>query len=93
MLLSRKFIDEVLSKPAFRPRGLSVFINEAHCISHWGASFHKAYSSIGIIWAFLPQNTPIVAVTATLTPLVQQDLLSKLQFNRNAYLFVNIVND
>ena len=93
MLLSRKFIDEVLRKPAFGPRCLSVFIDEAHCVSHWGASFRKAYSSIGIVWAFLPRNTPIVAVTATLTPLVQQDLLSKLQFNRSDYLFVNIGND
>ena len=93
MLLSRKFIDEVLRKPAFGPRCLSVFIDEAHCVSHWGASFRKAYSSIGIVRAFLPRNTPIVAVTATLTPLVQQDLLSKLQFNRSDYLFVNIGND
>lgn len=93
MLLSRKFIDEVLRKPAFGPRCLSVFIDEAHCVSHWGASFRKAYSSIGIVRAFLPRNTPIVAVTATLTPLVQHDLLSKLQFNRSDYLFVNIGND
>ena len=93
MLLSRKFIDEVLRKPAFGPRCLLVFIDEVHCVSHWGASFRKAYSSIGIIRAFLLRNTPIVAVTATLTPLVQQDLLSKLQFNRSDYLFVNIGKD
>jgi superfamily II DNA helicase RecQ len=93
MLVSRKFVDEVLRKPAFGPRCLSVFIDEAHCISHWGASFRKAYSSIGIVRAFLPRNTPIVAVTATLTPLVQQDIISKLQFNRSDYLFVNIGND
>jgi superfamily II DNA helicase RecQ len=93
MLVSRKFIDEVLRKPAFGPRCLSVFIDEAHCVSHWGASFRKAYSSIGIVRAFLPRNTSIVAVTATLTPLVHQDLISKLQFNRNDYLFINIGND
>lgn len=93
MLLSRKFIDGVLRKPEFGPRCLSIFIDEAHCISHWGASFRKAYSSIGIVRAFLPRNTPIVAVTATLTPLVHQDILSKLQFDRSEYLFVNTGND
>lgn len=93
MLLSRKFIDGVLRKPEFGSRCLSVFIDEAHCISHWGASFRKAYSSIGIVRAFLPRNTPIIAVTATLTPLVHQDLLSKLQFDRSGHLFINIGND
>ena len=93
MLLSQKFVDEVLRKPAFGQRCLSVFIDEAHCVSHWGASFRKAYSSIGIVWAFLLRNTPTVAVTATLTPIVRQDLLSKLQFNRSDYLFINIGND
>lgn len=93
MLLSRKFIDGVLRRPEFGPRCLSIFIDEAHCISHWGASFRKAYSSIGIVRAFLPTNTPIVAVTATLTFIVHQDLLSKLQFDRNNYLFLNIGND
>ncbi|KAF8154043.1 P-loop containing nucleoside triphosphate hydrolase protein [Crassisporium funariophilum] len=93
MLMLRKFVDGVLRKPEFGPRCLSVFIDEAHCISHWGASFCKAYSSIGVVRAFLPRNTPIVAVTATLTPLVHQDLVSKLQFDQNAYLFVNMGND
>ncbi|KAF8174075.1 P-loop containing nucleoside triphosphate hydrolase protein [Pholiota molesta] len=93
LLTGRKFIDQVLRKPAFGPRCLSIFIDEAHCISHWGASFRKAYSSIGIVRAFLPRDVPIIAVTATLTPLVKYDLLSKLQFDRTQYLFVNIGND
>ncbi|KAJ7873030.1 hypothetical protein B0H13DRAFT_1478944, partial [Mycena leptocephala] len=71
----------------------SVFIDEAHCISHWGASFRKKYASIGIVRAFLPRTTPIIAVTATLTPRVHQDLLVKLQFNPKDYLFCNIGND
>ncbi|KAF8968227.1 P-loop containing nucleoside triphosphate hydrolase protein [Flammula alnicola] len=93
MLLSCRFIDGVLRKPAFGSRCLSVFIDEAHCVSHWGTSFHKQYGSIGNIRAFLPCNTSIVAVTATLTPRVHQDLVSKLQFNQNEYLFLNIGND
>ncbi|KAJ7482618.1 P-loop containing nucleoside triphosphate hydrolase protein, partial [Mycena latifolia] len=93
MLLSRKFIDGVLRKSEFGARCLSVFIDEAHCISHWGDSFRKKYASIGIIRAFLPRSTPLIAVTATLTPRVHQDLITKLQFNPNDYIFCTIGND
>ncbi|KAF8218135.1 P-loop containing nucleoside triphosphate hydrolase protein, partial [Mycena galopus ATCC 62051] len=93
MLLSRRFIDGVLRKPDFASRCLSIFIDEAHCISHWGASFRKKYASIGIIRAFLPRTTPFIAVTATLTPRVHQDLLAKLQFDPTNYLFCTIGND
>ncbi|KAJ6540929.1 P-loop containing nucleoside triphosphate hydrolase protein [Mycena vulgaris] len=93
MLLSRRFIDGVLRKPEFGARCLSVFIDEAHCISHWGDSFRKKYASIGIVRAFLPRATPIIAVTATLTPRVHQDLVTKLQFNPNDYIFCTIGND
>jgi len=92
MLLSRRFIDGVLRKPEFGSRCLSVFIDEAHCISHWGNSFRKKYASVGIVRAFLPKDTPIVAVTATLTPRVKDDLMAKLQFNRDI-IFINIGND
>ncbi|KAJ6469073.1 P-loop containing nucleoside triphosphate hydrolase protein [Mycena vitilis] len=93
MLLSRRFIDGVLRKSEFGARCLSVFIDEAHCISHWGDSFRKKYASIGIIRAFLPRSTPFVAVTATLTPRVRDDLVHKLQFNPNDYIFCSIGND
>jgi superfamily II DNA helicase RecQ len=93
MLLSRRFIDGVLRKPAFGTRCLSVFIDEAHCVSHWGDSFRKKYASLGIIRAFLPKSTPIIAVSATLTRRVHDDLITKLQFNRDSYLFVNVGND
>ncbi|KAF7334163.1 ATP-dependent DNA helicase Q-like 3 [Mycena venus] len=93
MLVSRRFIDGVLRKPAFGSRCLSVYIDEAHCVSHWGASFRKKYASIGIIRAFLPRTTPIIAVTTTLTPRVHQDLVVKLQFDPKDYIFCSIGND
>lgn len=92
-MLSRRFIDGVLRKPQFGRRCLSVFIDEAHCISHWGDSFRKKYASLGILRAFLPKSTPIVAVSATLTSRVHDDLITKLQFDRETYLFINVGND
>ncbi|KAJ6619270.1 P-loop containing nucleoside triphosphate hydrolase protein [Mycena sp. CBHHK59/15] len=93
MLLSRRFIERVLRKSEFGACCLSVFIDQAHCISHWGDSFRKKYASIGIIRAFLPHSMPIIAVTATLTPCVCQDLITKLQFNPNDYIYCSIGND
>ncbi|KAG6864113.1 hypothetical protein C0991_012398, partial [Blastosporella zonata] len=93
MILSCCFIDNVLRKPGFGLRCLSLFIDEAHCVSHWGNSFCKKYGSLGIIRAFLPKSTPLIAVTATLTPHVHKDLVTKLQFERDNYLFLSIGND
>jgi superfamily II DNA helicase RecQ len=93
MLLTRRFIDGVLRKPEFGTRCLSVFIDEAHCVSHWGDSFRKKYGSIGIIRAFLPRAVPIIAVSATLTPRVHDDILVKLRIDPKNYVYVNIGND
>lgn len=92
MLLSRRFVDGVLRKPEFGSRCLSIFIDEAHCVSHWGSGFRKKYSSIGIARAFLPKGAPMVAASATLTARVRDDIIDKLHF-RQDHLFVNIGND
>ncbi|EDR00269.1 uncharacterized protein LACBIDRAFT_314468 [Laccaria bicolor S238N-H82] len=42
---------------------------------------------------FAFSDTPIVAVTATLTPQVHEDLINKLQFDREKYLFINEGNE
>lgn len=93
MLLSRRFIENVLRRPGFSSRVLSIFIDEAHCISHWGDSFRKKYGSIGIVRAFLPKTVPIIAVSATLVPRVRKDIISKLQFDTHLYDFINVGND
>lgn len=93
MLQSRRFVEKVLRKPEFGSRVLSVFIDEAHCVSHWGASFRKKYATIGIVRAFLPRSTPMIAVTATLTPKVHRDVLHKLEYDPDNYIFINEGND
>lgn len=93
MLQSRRFVDKVLRKPEFGPCVLSVFVDEAHCASLWGASFRKKYATNGIVHAFLPRSTPMIAVTATLAPRVHHDVVQKLEFDPNNYIFINIGND
>ncbi|KAJ7319126.1 P-loop containing nucleoside triphosphate hydrolase protein [Mycena albidolilacea] len=66
MALSCRFIREVLKNTEFGRRILSVVVDEAHVVSHWGASFRKKYGTLGTIRAFLPRGTPMIALSATL---------------------------
>ncbi|KAH7917338.1 P-loop containing nucleoside triphosphate hydrolase protein [Leucogyrophana mollusca] len=62
MLLSRRFVKEVLQNAEFGKRILSVVVDEAHVVSHWGSAFRKKYGTLGKIRYFLPRGTPVVAV-------------------------------
>ena len=52
----------------------SVAINEAHCISEWGHDFRPEYRKIRNIIESIDAKLPIIALTATATPKVQQDI-------------------
>ena len=57
---------------------LFVAVDEAHCISEWGHDFRPEYRNIKTIIERLGSNIPIVALTATATPKVQEDILKNL---------------
>lgn len=63
-----------------------IAIDEAHCISEWGHDFRPAYLHIVDALESLPK-TPIIALTATATPEVQDDIVSILKM-RNPVRFV-----
>ena len=54
-------------------------IDEAHCISQWGYDFRPAYLKIVDIRQLLP-NVPVLALTATATKTVENDIQEKLNF-------------
>jgi len=61
---------------------LSLFaIDEAHCISQWGHDFRPDYSKLGAAWETLGQPQ-VVALTATATPTVREDILRVLRIPR-----------
>lgn len=60
-------------------------VDEAHCISQWGYDFRPSYLKISTIREFFP-DLPIIALTASATPLVQRDIQDKLRMkNRNIF--------
>ena len=56
-----------------------ITIDEAHCISQWGYDFRPSYLSIAEIRKMKP-DAPILALTATATPDVINDIMDKLKF-------------
>ncbi|WP_443939037.1 DNA helicase RecQ [Pedobacter sp. MW01-1-1] len=55
-----------------------VAVDEAHCISEWGHDFRPEYRKIRQVISGLGNNIPIIALTATATPKVQQDIVKNL---------------
>ncbi len=55
-----------------------IAVDEAHCISQWGYDFRPAYLEIAEIRAIHPK-VPIIALTASATPKVCEDILEKLE--------------
>ena len=74
-LKQRVFIEH------FRQMKVSLLaVDEAHCISQWGYDFRPSYLEIAKIRCFHP-NIPIIALTATATPLVVEDIQRQLMFS------------
>jgi len=59
-----------------------IAVDEAHCISQWGYDFRPPYLRIASLREQLP-NTPILALTASATKEVQDDICEKLAFGKN----------
>ncbi|MGE9806941.1 RecQ family ATP-dependent DNA helicase [Janibacter sp. G1551] len=77
---------ERLNNPRFRDEQLPdlarrcglVVVDEAHCISDWGHDFRPDYRRIRDLLAGLPQDTPVLATTATANSRVVADVVEQL---------------
>ena len=68
-----------------------IAIDEAHCISEWGHDFRPDYRNIRNVINEINNKLPIIALTATATPKVENDILKNLQIE-NASIFKSSFN-
>lgn len=83
------FSPERLCSELFRVRLQKMKVNllavdEAHCISQWGHDFRPEYLEIAAIRPLIP-GVPVLALTATATQRVQQDIIKYLQLEQGKY--------
>ena len=61
-------------------------VDEAHCVSQWGYDFRPPYLRIAALRDLLP-GVPVLALTASATKLVQDDICNKLKFGNTQQRF------
>ncbi|KXN92078.1 ATP-dependent DNA helicase hus2/rqh1 [Leucoagaricus sp. SymC.cos] len=92
MILSKKFINNVLLNSEMTKWILAIVIDEAHVIVHWGSGFRKQYSQLRVLRALLPKGVLFIAMSATLPPHVQKQVLKVLEFGHD-FTDINLGND
>jgi ATP-dependent DNA helicase RecQ len=68
-------------------------VDESHCISQWGYDFRPSYLHIAELRKMLPENVPVLALTATATPDVVDDIQDKLLFRKKNVLKKSFIRD
>ncbi|MGE7722901.1 DNA helicase RecQ [Bacillus cereus] len=74
---SMEFVDQLIDMKI-----PMIAIDEAHCISQWGHDFRPSYLHIHRILDYLPEKPLVLALTATATPQVRDDICNTLEINQ-----------
>ncbi|MGW5981744.1 DNA helicase RecQ [Bacillus mycoides] len=74
---SMEFVDQLIDMKI-----PMIAIDEAHCISQWGHDFRPSYLHIHRILDYLPEKPFVLALTATATPQVREDICNTLGINQ-----------
>ncbi|MBK5488157.1 DNA helicase RecQ [Bacillus sp. TH17] len=74
---SMEFVDQLIDMKI-----PMIAIDEAHCISQWGHDFRPSYLHIHRMLDYLPEKPLVLALTATATPQVREDICNTLGINQ-----------
>ena len=74
-----RLVTEAFRLRVERMRVSLIAVDEAHCISQWGYDFRPSYLRIAELRERLPE-TPMLALTASATPVVADDIMRQLRF-------------
>ncbi|WP_459502945.1 DNA helicase RecQ [Bacillus sp. C1] len=74
---SMEFVDQLIDMNI-----PMIAIDEAHCISQWGHDFRPSYLHIHRILDYLPEKPLVLALTATATPQVREDICNTLEIDQ-----------
>ena len=87
LYISPERLDTEIFRSKLRSMKVSMItVDESHCISQWGYDFRPAYLKIAEIRQLLP-DVPVLALTATATPEVVDDIQRKLDFKEECRVF------
>lgn len=80
LYISPERLDTEIFRSKLRSMKVNMItVDESHCISQWGYDFRPAYLKISEIRKLLP-SVPVLALTATATPEVVEDIQARLDF-------------
>lgn len=77
---------EIFQARVARMKVALIAVDEAHCISQWGYDFRPPYLEIAKIREVHP-SVPVIALTASATAQVQDDIRARLAFRKNQHVF------
>lgn len=82
-LLAGNFLDRLANLHKYKNRLSLIAIDESHCVSEWGHDFRPEYRKLHTIRTHDGlKDVPLMALTATAIPRVQQDIISNLGLNQ-----------
>ncbi|KAA0152787.1 hypothetical protein FNF29_03674 [Cafeteria roenbergensis] len=84
-------LDAVLRKLHAGGLLARIVVDECHCVSQWGHDFRPAYRQLGSLRSRFP-GAPVMALTATATPRVVEDIKSSLAMRADTAVVVNDFN-
>jgi ATP-dependent DNA helicase RecQ len=81
LYISPERIATQLFQAKVRRLSLSIIaVDEAHCISQWGYDFRPSYLKIALLREVIGKKVPFLALTASATPNVIEDIMTRLEF-------------